>query len=321
MKHPILFFSTTLIIFIMNTFLVGQDTTLVVTENGKVGIGTTTPSVKLDVQGDINFSGRLLKNGTLFGTSNFWVQTENNIYYNNGNVSIGTTISEGKLHVASNSGWQGIFERASSSVNSPASIFGYKARGTLENKMALLNGDAIATFDGLGYDGNNYKSSAIIRSFVDGDVTEGNVPGRFEFYTRRAEDADLSTRVVIKNDGKVGIGILNPVHPLEMASGAHVTVAGVWSNASSRKLKENIQDLTNDEAAQALMQLVPKKYNYKIDKSEEYLGFIAEEVPGIVANNDRTSLSPMDIVALLTKVVQQQQKKIAELEERINTAH
>ena len=52
----------------------------------------------------------------------------------------------------------------------------------------------------------------------------------------------------------------------------------------------------------------PVKYNYKADKAEKYVGFIAEEVPELVAMNDRKSLSPMDIVAVLTKVVQEQQK-------------
>ena len=59
-------------------------------------------------------------------------------------------------------------------------------------------------------------------------------------------------------------------------------------------------------------------YNYKVDKQEEHVGFIAEDVPDIVATNDRKSLSPMDIVGVLTRVVQEQQKKIAELEARLN---
>ena len=37
---------------------------LVVTASGAVGIGTTTPGYKLDVAGDINFTGSLLQNGT-----------------------------------------------------------------------------------------------------------------------------------------------------------------------------------------------------------------------------------------------------------------
>ena len=59
-------------------------------------------------------------------------------------------------------------------------------------------------------------------------------------------------------------------------------------------------------------------YNYKVDKAEDYVGFIAEEAPDMVATNDRKGMSPMDVVAVLTKVVQEQQKTISELKEKID---
>ena len=107
--------------------------------------------------------------------------------------------------------------------------------------------------------------------------------------------------------------------PLSMASGAHVTSGGVWMNASSRSLKENISDLALDDAVLALMDLDPVRYNYKAQQSEEYVGFIAEDVPALLATEDRTGLSPMDIIAVLTKVVQDQQLRISELERRFDT--
>ena len=47
------------------------------------------------------------------------------------------------------------------------------------------------------------------------------------------------------------------------------------------------------------------------------LGFIAEDAPDLVATNTRDALSPMDLVAVLTKVVQDQQKTIGELSDRV----
>jgi hypothetical protein len=41
-------------------------------------------------------------------------------------------------------------------------------------------------------------------------------------------------------------------------------------------------------------------------------------VPELVATQDRKSLSPMDIVAVLTKVTQDQQKRIEKLEKEID---
>ena len=103
----------------------------------------------------------------------------------------------------------------------------------------------------------------------------------------------------------------NTDNSLTMASGATCTAGGVWTNASSLALKENITPLSAEKAASALQELKPVNYNYKADKAEKYVGFIAEEVPELVASKDRKGLTPMDIVAVLTKVVQEQQKTIA----------
>jgi hypothetical protein len=66
-----------------------------------------------------------------------------------------------------------------------------------------------------------------------------------------------------------------------------------------------------------LKRLSPVKYNYKVDKADKHVGFIAEDVPELVATADRKGMSTMDIVAVLTKVVQEQQKVIADLQERM----
>jgi len=124
-------------------------------------------------------------------------------------------------------------------------------------------------------------------------------------------------RVTIDGDGNVGFGVSRPAHPIEMASGAHVTAGGVWTNSSSRSRKENISTLTAEDAVAALSKLEPVQYNYKNDQVERYVGFIAEDVPDLVATEDRNGLSAMDIVAVLTKVVQEQQMKIEALEARL----
>jgi len=124
-------------------------------------------------------------------------------------------------------------------------------------------------------------------------------------------------RITIDRDGNVGIGASRPDHPLEMASGAHVTAGGVWTNRSSRDSKENIEILSSGDAVAAVMALQPVSFNYKAEQGEDYVGFIADDVPDLVASSDRKSLSTMDVVAALTKVVQEQQRRIDELEVKI----
>jgi hypothetical protein len=122
---------------------------------------------------------------------------------------------------------------------------------------------------------------------------------------------------ILAINGKVGIGKKPSMHPLEMASGAHVTTGGVWTNASSREYKDDIEALSSQEAFNTLEGLNPVKFAYKADRTERHVGFIAEEAPELIATKDRKGLSPMDIVAVLTKVVQEQGKTIKELSSEV----
>jgi hypothetical protein len=126
-----------------------------------------------------------------------------------------------------------------------------------------------------------------------------------------------TNRLTIAGVGGVGIGVTLPAHPLHMASGAHVTAGGVWTNGSSREYKFDVQTLDADEAKRAISSLEPVTFRYKNERDELYVGFIAEDVPQLVANTDRKSLSPMDVVAVLTKVVQEQNRTIEELNARV----
>jgi hypothetical protein len=125
-------------------------------------------------------------------------------------------------------------------------------------------------------------------------------------------------RMIISNLGFVGLGVAVPAFPIDHSSGAHLTTGGVWTNASSRSFKNDVRNLDATAATETLKNLQPVTYTYKVDPSEHHVGFIAEDVPDLVATPDRKSLSPMDIVAVLTKVVQEQQTTIDTLKSRLD---
>ena len=102
-----------------------------------------------------------------------------------------------------------------------------------------------------------------------------------------------------------------------MDNGAELTQGGVWTDASSRSLKADINDLSLSDAMDTVMGLVPITFSYVRRIDEHHVGFIAEDVPDLVASHNRKGLSPMDIVAVLTRVVQWQQGMIEDLESRI----
>jgi hypothetical protein len=106
---------------------------------------------------------------------------------------------------------------------------------------------------------------------------------------------------------------------MTLTSVGNLSVNGTVTTGSSRELKKNISQLSGDEAVQALMSLMPVKYNYKTNEDELELGFIAEDVPELVARNDRKSLSPMDFATLSVSVIQEQEKRIQNQQQQISS--
>ncbi|MBI2542782.1 MAG: tail fiber domain-containing protein [Candidatus Aenigmarchaeota archaeon] len=117
-----------------NSFVVedsAADTTpFVIDSSGNVGIGTTSPSTKLDVRGGINASQiNITGSGTLLNVSN---RTHSQLYVNDtgigyviipqGNVGIGTTIPSARLQVDNSNATAGLITRGYSTADLLTSI-------------------------------------------------------------------------------------------------------------------------------------------------------------------------------------------------------
>ncbi|THB74079.1 MAG: tail fiber domain-containing protein, partial [Desulfobacteraceae bacterium] len=122
------------------------------------------------------------------------------------------------------------------------------------------------------------------QAYINATSNSGNVGTVNAFPMRFQAGANLV--MTLNTDGTV-----------DMADGG--SYDGNWNGASSRELKENIEKLSYKNALHALKKLDPVVYNYKND-SEPRVGFIAEDVPELVASKSRKNISSMDIVATLT---------------------
>ena len=111
---------------------------------------------------------------------------------------------------------------------------------------------------------------------------------------------------------------------LNEASVLNLTVTGLFTNTSDKRLKRNIEPLTN--SLQTVMQLNPVSYEKKANlTSTDYLikenGFIAQDlqkVLPILVNTDKSkdsllSINYVAIIPILTQAIQEQQKQIEAL--------
>jgi hypothetical protein len=161
------------------------------------------------------------------------------------------------------------------------------------------------------------------RSSDQQSVIQGSGSLGYRIFTSSAHAVGTTftptTRLLIDYNGQFALNANSTVagHEIHTSSGAYLTTTGVWTNASSREYKDNVHGLTAAAAEKTLEALNPVTFTYKNDGAHERVGFIAEDVPELVAMPDRKGLSPMDIVAVLTKVVQAQQDTISDLRKRL----
>jgi hypothetical protein len=288
---------------------------LFVDSSGRVGLGTASPALKLhESQGDTP-AIRLEQTNVSGFTAQTWDIGANEANFFVRDVTGGSRLS---LRIRPGAPTSSVDIAASGNVGigtaSPGSNMKMDVRMTTQGDVLSVGGQQSP-----GVQWTTTQTDSNARNW--GIFTNFNSFGDFNILhstTNTGNSFLATTALTITKDGFVGLGVTAPTRPLEATNGAFLSAGGTWTNASSRDLKQDIRDLDSNEAMDALKALDPVKYAYKVDPSEKHVGFIAEDVPSLVATKDRKSLSPMDVVAVLTKVVQDQQKTIDALKARVD---
>lgn len=267
---------------------------LYVASNGNIGFGTATPQVNLHMHGNNSPTIRLDQNNSAGWSPQTWDISGNEMNFFIRDVTNNSTLP---FRIIS---------------GAPTSSFYIDDDGDIGLSTSTPDG----LFD-IAHPVNANDHAFLVTHTGDVGINIDNgqgVNGLFDIQT--SGGVSLFT---VNTDGTIGVGVtsVSSSNSLEFANGAHLTTGGVWTNASSRNLKNNITDISAEVALNTINALKPVTYTYKVEPSESYAGFIAEDVPDIVATNNRKSLAAMDFVAVLTKLVQEQQKTIEDLQHRV----
>lgn len=109
---------------------------------------------------------------------------------------------------------------------------------------------------------------------------------------------------------------------LDNSANGTLAASGTITQGSSRKIKENIEDIPIEEA-EKILELEPVRFDY-INGAKDRRGFIAEDVaevlPNLVTPEEEDIPASLDyngIIPYLVKMVQKQQKEIDELKDII----
>jgi hypothetical protein len=212
-----------------------------------------------------------------------------------GNVGIGTTTPAAKLHIAgADMNNALLFENTS--ANAGRNFILFKTQGTEQGYI------------GLGGGATNHMSVAAYGASNNIFLETGGL-----------------VRMTILPSGNVGIGTTTPSHPLQMASGARVTAAGEWTNASDARLKTNV--VNTPYGLSTVLKLRPVNYTM-VKGGEAQVGFLAQEVQKIVpevvsgtegdiSKGETLGLSYGNLVPVLTKAIQEQQQTISSQQAQI----
>jgi hypothetical protein len=205
------------------SFRTNSSQNVVINSAGNVGIGTTSPSEKLEVYGgnlivNDGTSKSRLRPSDLYmqqgGVIKAWLRADGNSYLNGGNVGIGTTSPLSKFQVNGQASLLG------NSFYGLAYLGGTNALSSYDTANKIVMSSNGST-DGLYTGGLHLTRRALtqqghfgsgIRGISTGTVLQDNA---LELYTSTNTERN-ATRLKITSTGNVGIGTTSPAYPLEV---------------------------------------------------------------------------------------------------------
>jgi hypothetical protein len=280
-----------------------------VLETGNVGINTTSPSYKLDVNGSFR-GGGLSADSTILQLS----FSGFNVLY--GNITdlnvpmagtLGATDSGIMDNNASNSSWSGLVGDGISYKNAanPYSPFGYPDFATSSNYQGFAAFGSIMSY-AIGFGGD---FAAFSSPQGMGDVA---------FFNPFSFDYGYGSNNLVVNPASSTMSVFSWAGPNALLYDANTGVvsAGSFNPTSDRRVKENIVSINNG------LDVVTKLQGVEYDLKSNGLhnsGFIAQEVQEVIPHavsensNDILTLSYNSIIAYQNEAIKELKLMIDEL--------
>ncbi len=300
-------------------FLTGGNgaiaTAVTIDASQNVGIGNTSPTATLDVDGSAIFN----ESGAAV---DFRVEgdTEANLLFVDASadrVGIGTSSPGAELDVQGN-----LYLSASTTENSHIEV------GTGRS------GDGAAYIDLVGDATYTDYGARFIRSSGANATTQLQTRGTGDFAISTTEAADIvfkttsTERMTILSGGNVGIGTATPGYTLDVSG--NLNYSGSLTNVSDKRFKKDIVKIEN--ALSLISQIDGYHYNFRVDEfpnqkfdTKAQIGFIAQELrevlPQLVSQNDSGyySVNYIKVVPVLVMAMKEQQAIIEAQKKEIET--
>ena len=296
----------------------GEIEGLTVTNAGNVGIGTMTPAYKLTVQNGEIVSASDADAGLVFtgtdGTANDMtvrydrpnarLEFRDNlnsetrmVVKQDGNVGIGTTSPAYKLDISSDDN------------------YGMRIGPNTLGRSLLLGGWNDTDFN----EAKIQSSNGNLHLDAKDDASSNGI------YLNHYHNGGV---YLVAGGGNVGIGLFETSPSYKLHVNGSVAGTSAYNNLSDARLKKDVSGYEN--GLDKVMQLRPVTFNWKQAEfpkmnldNKNHVGFIAQEVeevvPQVVTTADdemnTKSIAYSDLIPVLTKAIQEQQK-IIEVQQR-----
>lgn len=314
-----------------------------ITSTGNVGIGTTSPAQKLEVNGNAQIDGNITLSGSLYGAGGVLFKVPNDHSDNFGaglaalaatttgtqNTATGSNALNGTTTGNSNTavGYSALARLTTGGSNTAVGSQALTGNGTGVGNIAIGAGALTYTSSGNYNVAVGYGAGGLLPSGSQNIYVGSVSPSSAESGVIRIGAPYLQTSTYIAGIYAATTGFSNAIPVLIDSNGQLGTLS------SSRRYKEDIHDM--NDASSGLMRLRPVTFRYKKafadgTKPVQY-GLIAEEVaevyPDLVSRNSAGEIETVKyevLDSMLLNEVQKlrvvndvQQKHISELEERL----